>query len=369
MVKAERKHNIEDAAMSKPQQDDINTFRREVLAWYDENRRVLPWRALAGNTSDPYHVWLSEIMLQQTVVAAVIPYFLKFIEKWPRVHDLAQADNDDVMTAWAGLGYYARARNLHKCAKIVSEELRGVFPIAQKALQELPGIGDYTSAAIRAIAFDKPAVVVDGNIERVMARFHAVTEPLPAAKKTLKALTADYAEGQKNRSGDFAQALMDLGATVCTPKSPKCGLCPLPYGCDGYKQAIAETLPRKAPKKIKPEKHGLVYWVENGLGEVLLEKRQDSGLLGGMSGLPTTEWHEKGRDVDHLKAFQALMKEKKNGEVYHSFTHFNLSLKCVAVAVQKDEIDVSGLYYWSDIKSLKAQDFPTLFSKCLTMWR
>lgn len=373
MVNAEKKHNIENTGAGKPCHDDINTFRSLILEWYDRHRRVLPWRAHTGVTPEPYHVWLSEIMLQQTVVAAVVPYFLKFIETWPDIRDLAAADNDDVMTAWAGLGYYARARNLHKCAKTVSYELQGVFPQDQKKLQALPGIGDYTSAAIRAIAFAKPAVVVDGNIERVMARFHAVTTPLPDSKKELKALAADYAEDRADRPGDYSQALMDLGATICTPKAPKCGLCPLAYACAAKAQGIAGTLPRKLPKKPKPEKHGYVYWIENEQGAVLIEKRPERGLLGGMTGFPTSDWVEREERKKHLHNFQNMQIHNKGVSVYHSFTHFNLTLECVHLCVEQAQlermIDVPSTHRWLNVCQLKEGTFPTLFAKCLILFR
>ena len=369
--KLECNDNIEIDVQGKPEQNDTNIFRRELLEWYDAHRRVLPWRALLNQTADPCHVWLSEIMLQQTVVAAVIPYFLKFTERWPRVQDLAQADNDEVMSAWAGLGYYARARNLHKCAKIVSEELDGVFPRDQKALKQLPGIGDYTSAAIRAIAFGLPAVVVDGNVERVMARFHAVTEPLPASKGHLKQLTADVAEGQTERPSDFAQAMMDLGATICTPKSPKCALCPLSYGCQAYAQNIAADLPRKLPKKKKPEKFGYIYWVESTCGEILLEKRPDTGLLGGMNGFPTSAWLENSASKAHITILDGVSfaPENINAVVYHSFTHFNLTLEGIKTVVSKSSFCTPDGFYWHKRDDVMNLAFPTLFAKYLRLMK
>ena len=227
-----------------------SAMRRAILAWYDRYRRVLPWRAPAGQMADPYHVWLSEIMLQQTTVATVGPYFLYFRKRWPTVDHLAAADLDDILHGWQGLGYYARARNMLRCAKIVSEDLNGYFPNNERALRNLPGIGAYTSAAISAIAFGKPANVVDGNVERVMARFYAIEEPLPGCKDSLRALSAKIAPRTvRGRPGDFAQAVMDLGATVCTARHPRCSSCPVSDNCSSYPvliggQSDVQRLPR-----------------------------------------------------------------------------------------------------------------------------
>ena len=221
-----------------------------LLAWYDRHRRAMPWRALPGQTPDPYAVWLSEIMLQQTTVATVSPYFKRFLARWPTVADLAAADLDDVLHAWAGLGYYARARNLHKCAAAVATKHGGIFPDTEADLLKLPGIGPYTAAAVAAIAFGHKATVVDGNVERVMARLFAVTDPLPGSKARLKALAESLTPDE--RCGDYAQATMDLGATICSPTNPACGICPWRDGCDGQKQGIAVELPKKSPKRNAP---------------------------------------------------------------------------------------------------------------------
>lgn len=344
----------------------VNGFRRSLLAWYDKNRRVLPWRALPGKTPDPYHVWLSEVMLQQTVVAAVIPYFIKFVEKWPTVHDLAAAAPEDVMAAWAGLGYYARARNLHKCAKEIAGR-GGEFPSSVDELKKLPGIGDYTSAAIAAIAFDRPATVVDGNVERVIARCFKITEPLPAAKKVIREHAGYLSESHTDRPGDFAQAMMDLGATVCTPQSPRCGLCPVRKNCAG--QGIAESLPVRAPKAVKPYRRGHVYWIVNEKGDVLLERRPETGLLAATLGFPTSEWSE-GKTVVHpdfLKSRLKGVRPQKSLKVFHSFTHFDLELQGWVIEVKSpDFIEKIGLH-WHPGKEAAGIPLPTLFKKFLRL--
>lgn len=341
---------------------NVEGFRKSLLKWYDAHRRVLPWRALSGQTPDPYHVWLSEIMLQQTTVPAVIPYFGKFLTKWPTVHHLASADSQEVMENWAGLGYYARARNLHKCAKHVSENLRGVFPDSQEDLKTLPGVGDYTSAAITAIAFNKPANVVDGNVERVMARVFAVTEPVPDSKPHLKALAGEMAKGEKKRPGDYAQALMDLGATVCTPSSPKCLLCPVSSYCNAYAQGIAADLPARKAKAEKPQKHGYVYWVTAPDGRILFERRGEKGMLGGTIGLPTSSWVERGADRAHLP-----LKSRKETKILvkHSFTHFDLELHGIAVTMADTKAPAGGDYFWATRKEALNLGIPTLFKKAL----
>jgi A/G-specific adenine glycosylase len=264
------------------------------MAWYDIHARDLPWRVgphtlARGVRPDPYAVWLSEVMLQQTTVAAVRHYFHRFTTRWPRVQDLAAAEDAEVMAEWAGLGYYARARNLLKCARVVTFDLGGRFPDTEDGLQALPGIGPYTAAAIASIAFDRSATVLDGNIERVMSRLFAVTEPLPGSKPTLKALAARLTP--MDRPGCHAQALMDIGATICTPKSPACGICPLMPACEGRRTGIAADLPAKTPKKAKPLRHGIAYLVRRTDGAFLLETRPPSGLLGGMLGWPSpTGW-------------------------------------------------------------------------------
>lgn len=303
---------------------DIEKLRVQLLDWYDAHTREIPWRVRKGQVPDPYHVWLSEIMCQQTTVQAVKPYYDKFLKAWPTVQDLAAAPQEDVMAAWAGLGYYARARNLHKCAQIVAGELNGTFPGMQNELKKLPGIGDYTSAAIAAIAFNQPATVVDGNVERVMARFFAVQEPLPAAKPKLKALAARFYNDFTDRPGDLAQSFMDLGAGICIPKAPRCALCPLQADCRGRVQGMAAELPRKTKAKARPQKYGNIYWITNNQGQALFHQRPAKGLLGGMLGLPTTDWREDKEALDHPEYITNAA--SLDVRVHHSFTHFELEL-------------------------------------------
>jgi A/G-specific adenine glycosylase len=280
----------------------------------------MPWRAEKGKKPNPYHVWLSEIMLQQTTVAAVGPYFNKFIKKWPTVHALAEAGQDEVLAAWAGLGYYARARNLHKCAKAIVRDFGGKFPETEEELLELPGVGPYTAAAISSIAFNRFAVAVDGNVERVASRYFAVKEPLPASKDVLRKKAMKIACNNLSPS-DFTQAFMELGATVCTPRNPKCGGCPWAASCAAKKLGIAESLPHKLKKKTKPVRYGRVYWTMRPDGTFLIGKRPGKGLYAGMYQLPTTEWLEK-------KSGLPKGRGKPLGlEVRHSFTHFDLVLE------------------------------------------
>jgi A/G-specific adenine glycosylase len=304
-----------------------------LLAWYDRHRRVLPWRARPGEAPDPYRVWLSEIMLQQTTVATVGPYFLTFLARWPDVTSLAAAPLDDVLTAWAGLGYYARARNLHKCAQAVAREHGGRFPDTEAELLELPGIGGYTAAAIAAIAFDRRAVVMDGNIERVMSRLHRVATPLPAAKPELKALTDALTPDR--RPGDFAQAMMDLGATICTPKKPRCALCPWREACAAFKAGDAEDYPRKAAKAARPVLHAVAYWMTTAEGAVLLRRRPEQGLLGGMMEIPTNTWRPQPWDAEEAMDAAPLPARWRAlpGQVRHIFTHIDLRLSLLAARV------------------------------------
>lgn len=340
----------------------VTDFRGQLLSWYDVNARILPWRL---ETPNPYFTWLSEIMLQQTTVTAVIPYFLKFTSSWPTVHDLAAADNDTVMKEWAGLGYYARARNLHKCAKIISAEHGGEFPSDYAALKTLPGIGDYTAAAISTIAFNTPATVVDGNIERVMARIFAVLDPVPASKPYLKTLAAPFFEDEErsfNRTGDLAQAMMDLGSAICTPKSPKCLLCPVSDYCAAHKASIAAELPKRLKKKLQPQKYGHVYWITNDKDQLLLQRRPDKGLLGGMIGLPTSEWSKKEDKIAHIDAF-ATLKLAPSSYIKHTFTHFDLRLDLYK---GQGHGNYDG-YFWEDINNVRGDDLPTLFKKAYNL--
>jgi A/G-specific adenine glycosylase len=311
------------------------------------DKRRLPWRAEAGARPDPYRVWLSEVMLQQTTVAAVKPYFEAFSARWPTVQALAAAQDGEVMAAWAGLGYYARARNLLACARSVANAHGGRFPDTEAALLKLPGIGPYTAAAIAAIAFGRRAVVVDGNVERVIARLHALEEPLPRARPRIRALVAAMTPDEE--AGDFAQAMMDLGATICTPRGPACGRCPLQSCCAAFREGAPELYPVKPPKAARPRREGAAYWLEHG-GEVLLVRRPASGLLGGMLGLPTEP--------------PALAEWREAGAVDHVFTHFALTmtLMCAETAMRPDGIDrYDGL--WWPVERIGEAGLPTLFAK------
>jgi A/G-specific adenine glycosylase len=331
-----------------------------LLAWYDRHARVLPWRVgpearRAGERPDPYRVWLSEIMLQQTTVAAVRDYFRRFTERWPDVAALAAADDGDVMAAWAGLGYYARARNLLACARAVAGEHRGRFPGNRASLLALPGVGPYTAAAIAAIAFDRPEAVVDGNVERVVARLFAVEAPLPRAKGELTALAAGLTP--RDRPGDFAQAMMDLGATVCTPRNPACALCPLAAMCRGLARDIAPDLPRKAARPEKPERRGTAWVAVREDGAVLLERRPAKGLLGGMLGFPGTDWSAAPAGAPPLRAHW----RPAPGVVRHTFTHFRLRLRVeIATVTMTAAPDRGGFVPRADFRPA---DLPTLMRK------
>ncbi len=295
-----------------------------LLAWYDRHRRDLPWRAKPGVAPDPYHVWLSEIMLQQTTVATVGTYYRKFLTLWPTVEALAGAPREEVLKAWAGLGYYARARNLHACARMVAEELGGRFPDTEEGLRALPGIGPYTAGAIAAIAFDRPAAAVDGNVERVMARLYAIETPLPDAKPEIRERT--LALVPKKRAGDFAQALMDLGATICTPKRLNCMICPWTDDCAGRRSGIADELPRRKAKAERPRRTGTAFWVDREDGMVLLRERPDKGLLGGMMEIPSTGWTAKGSSHPEAEAPIKAVWRRTGRKIEHTFTHFHLEL-------------------------------------------
>ena len=331
-----------------------------LLAWYDRHARVLPWRVTGGRRPDPYQIWLSEVMLQQTTVTAVIPYFQEFLRRWPTVSALAAAPVEDVLAAWAGLGYYARARNLHKCARLVAEWRGGQFPGDEAGLRQLPGIGEYTAAAIAAIAYDRPAVVVDGNVERVMARLFAVEQPLPAVKARLKALAADLSPAQ--RAGDYAQAVMDLGATLCTPRKPACGVCPWRGSCRGFSLGVAEDLPAKVRRPERPTRFGVAFWAQRADGAVLLRRRPDSGLLGGMLEVPSTGWRDGPWSLEEAVAGAPVAGKWRAlpGVVGHSFTHFHLNLTVAAGRVARAERP-SGI--WCPLDGLAEQGLPTVMRK------
>lgn len=328
------------------------SITNKILAHYDANARVLPWRSPPGTPApDPYFVWLSEVMLQQTTVAAVKGYFDLFTRRWPRVEDLAAAEDAEVMSAWAGLGYYARARNLLACARRVVADFGGRFPDTEADLRTLPGIGPYTAAAIAAIAFGRRAVVVDGNVERVMARFHAIETQMPAAKPVLVEHTAAITPDV--RAGDFAQAMMDLGATICTPRRPTCALCPLVTDCAG--KGEAERFPVKAPKAAKPHRYGKAWWIERD-GQVLLVRRPEKGLLGGMRALPSCAWQAEEESPPIAGDWRDL------GDVGHVFTHFSLTLGVAGLALDaRAELSLEG--EWWPIDRLADAGLPTLFAK------
>jgi A/G-specific adenine glycosylase len=332
------------------------------LAWYDRHRRDLPWRALPGRTADPYRVWLSEIMLQQTTVAAVIPYYEIFVSRFPTVEALAAADLDEVLSLWAGLGYYARARNLHACARVVVE--RGGFPRDIAGLLELPGVGAYTAAAVASIGFGEPAVPVDGNVERVTARLFALTEPLPGVKRAIRDAAGQLGQDPDAmaRPGDFAQALFDLGASICSPVSPGCALCPWMEPCGARRHGLAAELPRRAPKKERPLRHGVHFWLADAAGNVLLRRRPASGLLGGMVELPGTSWRE-GRwpEAEALIHAPMAVEWRPAGQVRHGFTHFQLTIELFAARVATIEGDGFVL----PLARLNEVALPSVMRKCV----
>lgn len=336
-----------------------------LLAWYDVHARRLPWRSPPGSPRpEPYRVWLSEIMLQQTVAATVGPYFARFLERWPSVAALAAAPLDEVLAAWAGLGYYARARNLHACAREVASRHGGHFPEDEAGLAALPGIGPYTAAAIAAIAFDRPATVVDGNVERVMARLHAVREPLPESKPRLRQLAAAIAPA--DRAGDYAQAVMDLGATICTPRSPACALCPWRDACAARRLGLAEGLPARVAKPARPTRRGVAFWTVRPDGAVLLRRRPERGLLGGMMEIPSTPW----RDAPWNSADAAALAPAPlpwrplPGMIEHVFTHFRLELSVMTARAGQGET-IAGT--WCPPEALATQALPSVMRKVVRL--
>jgi A/G-specific adenine glycosylase len=339
---------------------DSRAHAERLLAWYDRHRRRLPWRALPGHAPDPYVVWLSEIMLQQTTTVTVGPYFEEFLGRWPTVAALAAAPLDDVLRVWAGLGYYARARNLHACAQAVVARHGGRFPDTEAELRALPGIGAYTAAAVAAIAFDRPAAVMDGNIERVLTRLFAIATPLPAAKPALRRHAAQLTP--VTRPGDYAQAMMDLGATLCTPRKPACTLCPVNELCAARRAGDQEDYPVKRAKPERPLKRGVAFWAMRADGAVLLRRRPDNGLLGGMIEVPSTDWREGPIDLAAARASAPLAAPWRalDGLVNHGFTHFQLELAVLAAAVPDGD---PALGIWCPLDRIGEQALPTLFRK------
>ncbi len=334
-----------------------------LLTWYDRHRRKLPWRAPAGERADPYRVWLSEIMLQQTTVKAVGPYFEKFVARWPDVTALARASLDDVLRMWAGLGYYSRARNLYACAVAVARDHGGAFPDTEEGLRALPGIGPYTAAAIAAIAFDRRTMPVDGNIERVVSRLFAVEEPLPQAKPRIQQLASTLLG--ESRAGDSAQALMDLGASICTPKKPACVLCPLSDECAARVRGDQETFPRKLAKKTGALRRGAAFVVTRG-DELLVRSRPEKGLLGGMTEVPGSDWLAAQDDKAALKQAPALKGatrwHRKTGIVTHVFTHFPLELVVYTATVPARTRAPEGMR-WVPIATLGGEALPNVMRK------
>lgn len=339
---------------------------RQILAWYDRHHRDLPWRvspamAARGVRADPYRVWLSEVMLQQTTVQAVKRYFDLFTSKWPTVTDLAKAETEEVMKAWAGLGYYARARNLKKCAEAVAFAHGGHFPDTEVGLKVLPGIGDYTAAAIAAIAFDRQAAVLDGNVERVISRFHAIDAPLPGSKPQMRASVA--AMTPTDRPGDFAQAMMDLGATICTPKRPACALCPLKEDCRALAGDDPERFPVKAAKKEKPVRLGAAFVAVDETGAVLLRKRPGHGLLGGMTEVPNSDWNARRDGSTEPDAAPFAAAWQTCGTIIHVFTHFELRLAVFRCRVSRAAAGGPG--WWEPWQTLDGQALPTVMKKAI----
>lgn len=338
-----------------------------LLHWYDRHHRILPWRVspadqASGTRPAPYRVWLSEIMLQQTTVEAVKSYFLKFVERWPTVQAMARASEDDILRAWAGLGYYSRARNLKKCADLVAGRHSGQFPNSAAALKELPGIGDYTAAAIAAIAFGEAAAVVDGNVERVISRIYTISTPLPAAKTEIRALMGRLTP--IDRPGDFAQAMMDLGATICTPRRPACAICPLNDDCKALKSRDPEEFPVKAPKAAKPVRTGAAFIAIAEDGSVFLRKRKDAGLLAGMTEVPGSPWTARVDGDTTADAAPFPARWTASGSITHVFTHFELRLSVYRAENVGKAASTDG--WWSLPDELPDEALPTVMKKAIT---
>ena len=347
----------------------IKTDSEKLLNWYDRNGRDLPWRYKNGNKPDPYVVWLSEIMLQQTTVAVVKGYFSRFINRWPTLFDLSKASLDEVLQEWSGLGYYARARNLHKCAEIISKKYLGKFPQNERELIQLPGVGEYTSAAIMSIAFNKKATVVDSNVERVISRIFAITESLPSSKRVIRKKAQEISPA--NRFGDYSQAIMDLGSTICLPKTPLCVECPWEEICQARMKGIEKNLPVKKPKKPKPLRQGICFWIIRHDGYVLLRKRQEKGLLGGMMEIPSTPWEKNIQTIDKAIEYSPLRLSMVNwsilsDNVKHVFSHFNLLLIIASAKIKRDKLEKLSLtedFVWVNPNQINQLAIPSLTKK------
>lgn len=353
---------------------DTPPLWQSLLAWYDRHHRILPWRVTPrdyaeGIRPDPYRVWLSEVMLQQTTVEAVKAYFLKFTGQWPDVKALSAATEDDVLRGWAGLGYYSRARNLKKCADMVATQYGGQFPADADTLKTLPGIGDYTSAAIAAIAFDIPATVVDGNVERVVSRLFAIKTVMPQAKAEIRKFTEQLTP--QTRPGDFAQAMMDLGATICTPKKPTCILCPLNDNCAALNEGEPELYPVKAPKKARPVRYGAAFIIISPQGKVYLRKRAEKGLLAGMSEVPNSDWvaADESATPEHITQLTGAelapfaAQWQPSGSITHIFTHFELRLSVYKTNVLTTPPSNNG--WWVAQNNLSEEALPTVMKKAI----
>jgi A/G-specific adenine glycosylase len=349
----------------KSSQQIIN-MRQNLLDWYKREGRTLPWRIrpedrAAGKIADPYAIWLSEIMCQQTTTTAARDYWYKFLKAWPRVADLAAAPRNDVLSAWAGLGYYARARNLHKCAQVVCEQYGGVFPTSEAELLNLPGIGPYSAAAIAGICYNEATNVVDGNVERVISRIFCVETEMPKAKTEIRKLAAELADPKY--PGDYAQALMDLGAHICKPKNPKCEACPWQTDCAAHKFGTMENYPKRKPKPKRPIRYGAVFFIEDA-GQIWLRQRPDKGLLGGMMELPGTEWTEEKSDIDVLLAhapFESIW-QQMDAKVKHVLTHFTLYLTIFSAHTGAENFDISA-----DLRKLDDYALPSLMRKVVRL--
>ncbi|MFK7903314.1 MAG: A/G-specific adenine glycosylase [Nitratireductor sp.] len=356
--------------LKKTDQKSTAPFSENLLKWYDANARPMPWRvapsqSVKGIYMNPYYTWLSEVMLQQTQVVTVKEYFLKFKSKWPSVHDLAATDLEDVLKAWAGLGYYSRARNLKKCAEQIVLEHNGRFPETVDALIKLPGIGNYTASAISSIAFGKNVAVVDGNVERVITRQYCIDTPIKTAKPKVHAITQSLLSNE--RPGDFAQAMMDLGATLCSPKNPKCDLCPVSKNCQAFAKGTMQNYPVKEPKKAKPVRKGAAFVLINNECQIFLEKRLEKGLLAGMSQVPTTDWNSnKNGEVGIASApkLAGQLKWQSHAPIRHTFTHFHLDLEVWSAECSTNKAeDLEG--WWCDEARLKDEALPTVFMKVI----
>ena len=343
-----------------PRRSSFN-ITEQLLRWYDAHQRILPWRAVGRETPDPYRVWLSEIMLQQTQVVTVLSYFNRFIELWPKIESLAAADVNDVLREWAGLGYYARARNLHRCAQIITRDHAGEFPKEEAELLKLPGIGPYTAAAMAAIAFGKDATPVDGNVERVIARVYRIKTPIKENKLIIKSLASQNTP--KARTGDYAQAVMDLGATVCTPRRPLCFTCPLTELCGAFLHEETHAIPISKKQKKAPKREGTAYVIINTANEILLYRRAERGLLGGMLEVPSVGWEQDERHNELIRKLTMCRPHSKaiTGTVEHVFTLFKLILRVVVMRVEKNDW-LAGLH-WYSLDKIESVGLPKLMLK------